>query len=128
MYGGDGPDELPEFDGWRPPARRNQIEEFTTDDAAILLDGDGTPGGHGYHRHGLRVKASEFPAGWGVAEVTSWVRGIVELPTWGHATRSGFVLYGTCAGVEGLVQVRREGDRRWVISTAYPQSAVDWPR
>lgn len=94
----------------------------------MLLDGDGTPGGHGYHRFGLGIKSDEFPEGWGVPEVMQWVHGITDHPTWGRPTRNGFVLYGAFNGVEGAAYVRREHGNRWSISTAHPQRAVDWNR
>jgi hypothetical protein len=128
LLGPEGPDEFPEFNGWRPPVKRSEIDAFTEDQAEVLLDGDGTPGGHGYHRFGLGIKSDEFPEGWGVPEVMQWVHGITDHPTWGRPTRNGFVLYGAFNGVEGAAYVRREHGNRWSISTAHPQRAVDWNR
>ena len=128
LLGPDTPDEFPSFDGWQPPAARSEIDAFTVDQAEVLLDGDGTPGGHGYHRAGLGVKSNEFPFGWDVAEVVAWVLGITDQPTFGHPTPSGFALYGSFADVEGIVRIRREIGIGWVIATAYPLPAIQWPR
>jgi hypothetical protein len=92
----------------------------------VLLDGDGSPSGHGYHRHGLGIKDSEFPLGWGPVEVIEWVRDIIDHPVWGEPSPDGsvFWLIGWEKGVRGLVVIRYR-DRRWFIATAYPV-AIGW--
>jgi hypothetical protein len=128
LLGPHGPDEFPEFNGWRPPAKRSEIDEFTLDQAVVLLDGDGTPGGHGYHRSGLGIKGDEFPAGWEAPDVVDWVHAITDHPTRGIGSKSDFSLFGTSRDVDGVVRLRREYGGKWVIATAHPQSAVRWPR
>ena len=41
-------DEFEEINGFKPSIRRSQIDEFTEDDAYVLLCGAGDYG-HGYH-------------------------------------------------------------------------------
>jgi hypothetical protein len=85
MLGDVTPDEFPVINGFRPPVSRAEIDEFSLDDALILLDGDGIPGGHGYHRNGLGIKSSEFPPGWGEREVMTWYVGIRDIGLVGSA-------------------------------------------
>jgi hypothetical protein len=128
LLGPTGPDEFPEFDGYRPSAARSQIDPFTADDAAAILFGDGT--GHGGHAFGLgrrqRPPKSEFPEGWAEAEVIEWVRAIVDIPVWaepaGASRLLGFDLFGEHRGVRGVVHVNWEG--RWVISSGYPRKTA----
>lgn len=120
MLGPVGDDEFPKFNGYQPPARRSEIQEFTEDDAYALLFGDGS--GHGHHAHGEGIKDSEFPPGWREKEVMEWVRNIVDNPTSaepaGRKLDKEFDLFGTDGRVSGRVCVRH--DRTYYISTAYP--------
>lgn len=123
MLGPDTPDEFPEFNGWRPPVLRSEIEDFDELDAEILLDGDGS--GHGGHRHGSGMGKTEFPHGWGKREVVEWVRWVIDQPVDGYPDGDGFTIYASHPEAPGAVWVRRYG--RWLIATGHP-ATYDWWR
>jgi hypothetical protein len=137
MLGPDGPDEYPSFNGWTPPARRSEIDDFAVDDALAVLDGDDASlvrqvavairagryrGGslpHGGHRAGSGWGKTEFPPGWDEQDIISWVRGVSDDPSNGRPARGGFELTGTYRGVTGRLVVSTDG-HAWWISTAHP--------
>ena len=140
MLGPDTPDEFPEFNGYRPGAKRSQIDDFTTEDAASILDGDVTPEEsrrivdrvrrdpdynppHGGHRSGTGWGKHEFPSGWTEDDVIDWVRAIIDAPSRAEpGVRDGFSLWGAFRGVFGVVRVQGTGTGvSWYIASAYPQ-------
>ena len=139
MYSGDGPDEFGDFNGYRPPAKRSQIDDFGPVDAELVLDGYETPDKrrqvarviasgrwtgrkpHGGHRHNSGWQKSEFPEGWGAADVTEWVHSIMVAPSGARPTVEGFELLGSHRGVRGTVKIAPVlGTQSWYVSTAHP--------
>lgn len=122
------PDEFPEFNGWRPPICRSDIDDFTHDDAFVVLYGDGS--GHGGHASDAEVvDKSRFPPGWEECDVTNWVCALVDSPSDGYDDGSGFSLFGSWRGVPGVLRVRPVvGTSRWHIATGHPLYAIDWLR
>lgn len=143
MLGPNGPDEFPKFDGWQPPAKRSQIDDFDLNDAKSLLDGDvtpeesqqiaaqvraGVPGAkpHGGHRLGTGWGKDEFPAGWAEPDLIEWIRAITDNPSRGHATETGFAIYGSHRGISGVLYVRPIGFRGgWYVATAFPTTVAE---
>ncbi|MBS9534895.1 hypothetical protein KIH27_14980 [Mycobacterium sp. M1] len=128
MLGPDTPDAFPLFGGLLLPADRSQVETFGIDDAEVVLDGDGTPGGHGYHRDGLGIKRDEFPAGWQAGDVVALTYAVFDHPTDGlrGRRRDSFSLYGTFRGVAAVIRVRFEENVGWRIATVHPYDALRW--
>ena len=68
-------DEFEEINGFKPSIRRSQVDEFTKDDAYVLLYGVGDFG-HGYHALDAALPGkSTFPGGWGELAVVDWYSG-----------------------------------------------------
>lgn len=127
MLGRTGPDAFPEFDGWQPTARRSEIAGFTEDDAAALLDGDGS--GHGHHRFGSGVKSDEFPDGWSERDVIEWIRAIIDSPADGlPESDDHFSLLGSHRGVVGVLRIQQTHNRGWIIATGHPYDRIRWSR
>ncbi|OBC11428.1 hypothetical protein A5784_35105 [Mycobacterium sp. 852013-50091_SCH5140682] len=145
MLGPDGDDEFGEFDGYTPPATRSQIDDFTTEDALSLLDGDVTPEEsrriaglvakaasnpdfdysppHGGHRYGSNWGKSEFDPSWQESDVQDWARAIIDNPTSARPAGppgAGFILSGYYNGTAGELVVRQVGRNSWMIVTGYP--------
>lgn len=131
MLGPDTGDELPRFLGHAAPFRRSEVETFDELDATIVLDGDGIPGGHGYHRAGSGAGKSELPEGWDVPDVIDLANAILDNPSDGRPGRRAheFGLLGSHRGVLTAVWLRQEyGGKRWRISTLHPITALEWAR
>ena len=124
MLGAGTADEFGEFDGYRPPALRSQVDEFTADDAKHVLDYDPDTE-HGGHRYGSVHGGDVFPPGWVEADVVEWVCAVVDGPAdaWPRPDGKGFTLRGSHRGVVGVVNIRPTGALNgWYISTAYPRA------
>lgn len=130
LLGPDTGDELPVFGIRRVPFVRSEVEEFTVDDAAVVLDGDGSPGGHGYHRYGSGIKPSEFPPMWDVEDVVDIVNAIIDDPADGlpGLAPGRFSLFGSHRGLVAVVRLRDEAGTGWRIATVHPFPAVEWQR
>lgn len=154
MRGPDTPDAFGSFGDFVPPALRSQIDEFTAADAEMLLDdsmdavrrtslaalvrraierGRRLPSRpHGGHRFGTGWAKSEFPAGWGEAEVLDWVYMLVGRPLRIaplEGSQRSFQILRQFNDVFGVVRVRPvvEVANSWYISTAHPADpAVLW--
>ena len=145
MLGPFGEDEFDPINGWRPPAKRSQVDDFNKIDAASVLDGDVGPiksrqiaakvkAGlwdaasdqdgklpHGGHRFSTGWGKDEFPPAWRERDVIEWVRAIVDKPMDGHSEGRGFMLSGTHNGVSGEIHIAATGEPGiWYIATAYP--------
>lgn len=122
---------FPVFNRWWPPARPDEIVPFELLDAMVLLDGDGTPSGHGYHRHGLGIKPDEFRGGWDAPDVMMLVESILTHPVDGLPGRrpDSFSLLGIYLEVTAVMRLRRDGHGgRWRIATVHPFDRVRWER
>ncbi|MCL1838616.1 MAG: hypothetical protein FWG47_04785 [Propionibacteriaceae bacterium] len=138
-----GPLTADDFDDPRILTLRSQIDTFGKVDALSVLDGDlsgeqsqqvahmiktgifvgAKP--HGGHRHDTGWGKDEFPAGWGVELVVTWVTAIIDRPTKFAVIDDGnFSVFGVFRGVQGVVKVRRVWGRAWHIPTAYPQESI----
>jgi hypothetical protein len=127
MLGDMGEDEFPEINGYKPSIRRSQIDEFTEDDAYVILHGDGT--GHGGHAwDSPDPDKTKFPIGWDEREVGEWVRALIDHPQryQSQDNGAGFVVFGVARGVEGIVVVRQYTGFA-LIMTAHPLDMVKWP-
>lgn len=127
MLGPDTPDEFPESGGFRPPARRSEIDDFTHEDAEMVLDL--TEDGHGGHRWPGAPDKTPFPRGWAEQDIVDWVRAVTDAPTRTYPhdpdnPRGPFTILGTHRGVTGVVQVRPVigSPSSWYIATAYPEA------
>ena len=127
MLGLMTPDEFPTIRGYAPPFKRSDIDPYTLEDALATLDGDGTPEGHGGHRHGSFRGKNEFPAGWDEYDVQRWTNGIIDHPQMYDPADDGVNIYGTSGGVEGVVMVRTNWGIIYV-ATGFPCDMVSWPR
>ncbi|OCB42945.1 hypothetical protein A5721_26210 [Mycobacterium vulneris] len=144
MLGPDTPDEFGEFNGYVPPARRSQIDDFSHDDALSVLDGDVTPAEsraiarrvaagdtdveipHGGHRAGTGWGKSEFGPGFTEEQVIDLVRAIIDNPTDvlpNPKIADAFELRGSHEGQAARVYVNPVGPgiAAWYVATTYPE-------
>lgn len=117
-----GDDDFPEFYGYKPPALRSEIQEFTREDANLILYGDNYSD-HGHHAFGQDYPGkTEFPEGWYENEVIEWVRAIIDHPSDAIPDPKGigFVLFGEHHEVYGKVAINKDSEHSYLIATAHP--------
>lgn len=120
MLGPDTPDEFPEFNGWRPPVRRSEIDTFDHEAAIEILDGRIPYDGHGGHRHGSNRGKAEFPPGWSEADVADWVNAVIDHPVDAYDAGRSVAIHGAYRGVRGVAYLQTDGRGTWWVATAMP--------